>query len=142
MVVLEVDQNGSSNVHLELSGAEVCGALNWCWCVFDLTVPIAQIKSAKIANSFWEERRGARCPGTGIPGVIALGTGYYCSGKEFWAAYGTGQVISIEFNENTTSPYAKWIFSVSDENNAAFERLSNILKNRDGAASNQQELIS
>ena len=140
MVLLMVDSNGGNNVHLEFSGCEVCGAFNWCWCVFDLTVPIAEIKSVRLSNSFWDEKRGARCPGTGIPGVIALGTGYYCSGKDFWAVYGSGPVIAVEFKDGTTSPYAKWVFSATDENKSAYERLSTMLINRDGVA--QQEMVN
>jgi hypothetical protein len=44
----------------------------------------------------WPELRGFRAPGTGLPDVIAVGTGRGSFGKDFAAVHGTGPAVVVE----------------------------------------------
>jgi hypothetical protein len=50
-------------------------------------VPLAAVQSVRSVDDPWAELRGLRAPGTGIPGVIALGTLRGTFGKDFVAVY-------------------------------------------------------
>ena len=62
----------------------------------DLTVPRASVVSARVAEDVWSELRGVRAPGTGIPGVIAVGTRRGSFGKDFAAVHGKGGGVVVE----------------------------------------------
>jgi hypothetical protein len=59
-------------------------------------VPLSAIRDVRVTNSPFRELRGMRSPGTGIPGVIALGTWRYRGGKDFAALYRGGPALVIE----------------------------------------------
>jgi hypothetical protein len=50
-------------------------------------VPLSAVRSVRAVDDPWPELRGLRAPGTGIPGVIALGTRRGGFGKDFAAVY-------------------------------------------------------
>jgi len=54
----------------------------------DFTIPTECIVSDEHVVDGWESLHGWRCPGTGIPGVIMLGTMRYKGTKDFCAVYG------------------------------------------------------
>ena len=54
----------------------------------DFTIPAESIVSDEHVVDGWDSLHGWRCPGTGIPGVIMLGTMRYKGTKDFCAVYG------------------------------------------------------
>ena len=40
----------------------------------EVRVPLAAVRAVRTAGDGWPELRGIRAPGTGLPGVIAVGT--------------------------------------------------------------------
>ena len=62
----------------------------------DVRVPRAAVTNARVVLDPWTELRGIRAPGTGIPGVIALGTRLGRFGRDFAVVYGHRPGIVIE----------------------------------------------
>ncbi len=64
------------------------------------TIPWAQIINIAEVTDLWVQLRGIRAPGTGLPGVIMLGTTRYQGKKDYNAVYGhkPGFVISLSGN--------------------------------------------
>ena len=67
---------------LALSGREKVGALHG-----DIRVPLSAVQDVRVSAKPVRELRGLRAPGTGVPGLIALGTWRYRGGKDFVALY-------------------------------------------------------
>src|SRR3954471_21668978 len=59
-------------------------------------VPLSAIRDVRVTDNPFRELRGLRAPGTGIPGVIALGTWRYRGGKDFAALYRGGPAVVVE----------------------------------------------
>ena len=92
MACLVVD---GRNLVVRLSPMEKLGALHG-----SIRVPLDNITAVVASNAMWRELRGLRMPGTGLPGVIALGTWRYRGGKEFVAVYrSTGVVVTLAGSE-------------------------------------------
>jgi hypothetical protein len=51
-----------------------------------------------VSTTPFRDLRGIRAPGTGLPGVIALGTWRYRGGKDFAALYRGGPALVIELD--------------------------------------------
>jgi hypothetical protein len=61
--------------------------------------PVAAVETVRVSDDPWSELRGIRAPGTGWPGVIALGTRRYSGGRDFVAVYGRKQkAVVVECN--------------------------------------------
>jgi hypothetical protein len=71
-----------SDLLVSLSLLERIGALH-----ADLRVPLASVADVAASDCPWGLLRGIRAPGTGLPGVIALGTWRYRGGRDFAALY-------------------------------------------------------
>ena len=57
-------------LHVRLSALEKLGALRG-----DIMIPLRSVTAVRVSDNPWsEELRGIRAPGTGLPGVISLGT--------------------------------------------------------------------
>jgi hypothetical protein len=67
---------------LRLSSLEKAGALHG-----DLRIPLEAVESVVADQRPFRALRGIRAPGTGFPGLIALGTWRYRGGKDFAALY-------------------------------------------------------
>jgi hypothetical protein len=76
-------------VHLSL--LEQVGALRG-----DVRVPLAAVHDVRVSDNPWSQLRGVRAPGTGWPGVIALGTRRGRGVKDFTAVYGKGEGVVVE----------------------------------------------
>ncbi|HTW20184.1 MAG TPA: hypothetical protein VME70_08250 [Mycobacteriales bacterium] len=63
-----------------------------------IRVPRANVTSVRAVADPWAELRGLRAPGTGIPGVIALGTRRGGFGKDFAAVYGHRPGVVVELD--------------------------------------------
>ena len=104
MARLEVD--GDALV-VRLSGLERLGA-------FRLSEPSAQlsaIREVKTALDPWRELRGLRAPGTGFPGVIALGTRRGQGFRDFSAVYGRGPGVVVELDD---TPWSRFVVTTRD----------------------------
>jgi len=81
-------------LHVQLEKAEQLGALHG-----GLDIPLEHVASARTVADLWSELKGLRAPGTGIPGVIMLGTTRYDGKKDFCAVYKHRPGIVIELRD-------------------------------------------
>lgn len=89
MAEIEIE-NGEFTIHL--SPQEMVGALRKSAVV----VPLESITAVTRHERARDGIRGIRAPGTGLPGVIALGTWRHTSGKDFIAVYKNGPGYALE----------------------------------------------
>jgi hypothetical protein len=76
---------------VRLSAMEKLGALR-----SDVRVPMSAIVSCRVSTDPWSELRGVRAPGTGLPGVIALGTRRGGGIRDFSAVYRQTPAVVVE----------------------------------------------
>jgi hypothetical protein len=82
---------------VRLNPLEKLGALHG-----SVRVSLSNVTAVQPSNAVWRELCGLRMPGTGFPGVIALGTWRYRGGKDFVAVYrNAGLVITLADSEWT-----------------------------------------
>jgi len=74
-----------------LNDLEKAGALRG-----DVHVPFSAVRSVRVSTSPFVDLKGMRAPGTGIPGVIALGTWRGNGYKDFAALYRGGPAVVVE----------------------------------------------
>lgn len=80
-----------SDLVVRLNPLESVGALHR-----SVRVPLAGVVSVEPSEALWSRLRGLRAPGTGFPGVVALGTWRYSGGKDFAAVYrGRGVIVEL-----------------------------------------------
>jgi hypothetical protein len=103
--VATVRREGDELVVL-LNDIEKMGALR-----SHVRVPAAAVRSVRVSERPFRELRGIRAPGTGIPGVVALGTWRYRDGKDFVAVYRGGPALVVELDG---APFARLIVSSHD----------------------------
>ena len=77
----------------------------------DVRVPIRAVCDLRAIDDLWPELRGIRAPGTGMPGVIALGTRRGNGILDFAAVYGhrPGVVVDLE-----DAPFQRLVVSCRD----------------------------
>ncbi|HUY67477.1 MAG TPA: hypothetical protein VMV06_11715 [Acidimicrobiales bacterium] len=64
----------------------------------DIVVPMSSITTMRASEDVWSELRGIRAPGTGIPGIIAVGTRRGSFGKDFAVVHGKGSGVVVELS--------------------------------------------
>jgi hypothetical protein len=77
---------------VELSELEKVGALRG-----DVHAPLSAVRVVRVAEDPRPELRGMRAPGTGIPGVIALGS-RRGAGHDFVAVYHNRPAVVVELD--------------------------------------------
>jgi hypothetical protein len=82
----------------------------------DITVPLSSVKAVRVVDTAWAELRGIRAPGTGLPGVIAVGTRRGDFGRDFAAVHGRGPAVVVELDG---ARYAHLVATVSDAEGTA-----------------------
>jgi hypothetical protein len=82
----------------------------------DVHVPVAAVRAVRVVDDAWPELRGIRAPGTGIPGVIAVGTRRGSFGKDFAVVHGREMAVVIELEG---ASYARLIVTTPDAENVA-----------------------
>ena len=78
----------------------------------DVRVPLSAVRAAEADPEPWSALRGIRSPGTGIPGVIALGTRHYADGRDFAALRGRGPAVRVDLDGQ--AKFARLVVSVRD----------------------------
>lgn len=81
---------------VRLSLLEKLGAMHG-----DVHVPRSSVREVRVTSKPWNEVRGMRAPGTGVPGVIMLGTMRGMFGKDFCAVYRHQSAIVIELEDHS-----------------------------------------
>lgn len=61
-----------------------------------ITVPAAAVVDVRAVDDTWAELRGVRAPGTGLPGVVMVGTRRGSFGRDFAAVHGKGRGVVVE----------------------------------------------
>ena len=77
----------------------------------DLRTPLASVAAVRATDNPWAELRGIRAPGTGIPGVIAVGTRRGSFGRDFAVVHGKGPGVVVELADGS---YGRWVLTVDD----------------------------
>jgi hypothetical protein len=60
----------------------------------------------------WDELRGVRAPGTGIPRIISVGTRRGAFGKDFAVVHGAGPAVVVECNDQ--APYHRLVVTIAN----------------------------
>jgi hypothetical protein len=84
----------------------------------DARIPLNAVRSVRAVENPWKELRGIRSPGTGWPGVIALGTRRFGGGKDFVAVYGKGPGVVVDL---VGVDFARLVVSTRDAETVAAE---------------------
>jgi len=91
---------------VHLSSLEKLGALRG-----DVRVPLSTVRSAELEPHPFATLRGIRV-GTGIPGVIALGTRRFAHGQDFTAVVGGKPAVRVDLSQE--SSFSRLVVSVPD----------------------------
>jgi hypothetical protein len=84
----------------------------------DVRVPLAAVQAVRIVDDAWPELRGIRAPGTGIPGVIAVGTRRGSFGKDFAAVHGRERAVVVDL---AGADYGRLVVTTPDAESVAAE---------------------
>jgi len=84
----------------------------------DIRVPLSTVRSVRVVDDAWPELRGIRAPGTGIPGVIAVGTRRGSFGKDFAVVHGKEQAVVVELDG---AAYSRVVVTAPDAGSVAAE---------------------
>jgi hypothetical protein len=77
----------------------------------DVVVPRPSVATVRVTEDVWSELRGIRAPGTGIPGVIAVGTRRGSFGKDFVVVHGKGRGVVVELVDQ---PFSRLVLTTPD----------------------------
>jgi len=77
----------------------------------DIVVPLRAVSSVRAVGSAWPELLGFRAPGTGLPGVVAVGTRRGKFGKDFAAVHGQGPAVVVVLDG---APYDRLVATLDD----------------------------
>jgi hypothetical protein len=80
-------------------------------CHSDVSVKRSAVRDVRVVDSAWPELRGVRAPGTGIPGVVAVGTRRGGFGKDFAVVHGKGPAVVVELDGEK---YARLVVTADD----------------------------
>ncbi len=100
-----------SVLRVELRPVEVVGSFHGSF-----AVPVSAIRGVWVTDQPLAELRGIRAPGTGLPGVIMLGTWRYRGGKDFVALYARQPAIVVDLHD---AGFNRLLLSMPDPEYAA-----------------------
>jgi hypothetical protein len=101
----------SGNVVVKMSEFEKFEAFH-----ADVHVPLTAVRDVRVVEDAWPELRGIRAPGTGIPGVIAVGTRRGSFGKDFAVVHGKETAVVIDLDG---ASYSRLVVTTPDAENVA-----------------------
>ena len=84
----------------------------------DVRVPLAAVHAIRVVDDAWPELRGMRAPGTGIPGVIAVGTRRGRFGKDFAVVHGHERAVVVDLSG---AEYGRLVVTTPDAESVAAE---------------------
>lgn len=64
----------------------------------DVRVPLSAVTSARVVSDGWSQVRGIRAPGTGIPGMVMMGTLRGDFGKDFAVIRGHRPALVVDLH--------------------------------------------
>jgi hypothetical protein len=62
----------------------------------DIRVPASSVREVRATDDPWSELRGIRAPGTGVPGMVAIGTRRGSGHKDFAVVHGKAAAVVVE----------------------------------------------
>jgi hypothetical protein len=80
------------------------------------SAPRSAVRTVRVSDHPYRELRGIRAPGTGFPGVIALGTRRYRGGKDFVAVYGRSAAVVVDLDG---ARWGRFVVSCNDPGQVA-----------------------
>jgi len=83
----------AGSLAVRLSGLEKLGGMH-----SDIEVPLRLVRDVEVVTDPWTALRGIRAPGTGIPGVIALGTRLGSGTTDFTAVYHHTPAVVVQMS--------------------------------------------
>jgi hypothetical protein len=89
----------------------------------DVRVPLAAVQAVRVVDAAWPELRGIRAPGTGIPGVIAVGTRRGPFGKDFAVVHGQERAVVVDL---AGADYGRLVVTTPDAESVAAEIRRNL----------------
>jgi hypothetical protein len=98
---------------LDLSGLEKVEGFHG-----DIHVPVSAVRDIRCVQDPWSELRGIRAPGTGVPGVVAVGTRRGSDIKDFAVVHGSGPAIVVDL---AGAEYDRLVVTEDDAERAARE---------------------
>lgn len=96
---------------VRLSALEKLGALRG-----EVRVPRKAVREVRVVDRPWDELRGVRAPGVGIPRLIMLGLTRGRGGRQFAAVYGNRPALVVDLQG---VPLSRLILCVPDPQAAA-----------------------
>jgi hypothetical protein len=84
----------------------------------DIHLPLVAVRAVRAVDDAWSELRGIRAPGTGIPGVVAVGTRRGSFGKDFAVVHGRGPAVVVDLEG---ADYNRLIVTTPDAEDVAAE---------------------
>ncbi len=63
-----------------------------------IRVPVSTVRQVRSVDDPWSELRGIRAPGTGVPGVIAVGTRRGGGIRDFAVVHGQGSALVVDMD--------------------------------------------
>jgi hypothetical protein len=82
----------------------------------NIRVPVSSVRDVRCSDDPWSELRGIRAPGTGVPGVIAVGTRRGGGSRDFAAVHGQGPAVVVELEG---ADYGRFVVTEEDAESAA-----------------------
>jgi uncharacterized protein len=64
----------------------------------NIRVPLSAVRDIRSVDDPWGELRGLRAPGTGVPGVISVGTRRGGGVKDFVVVHGRGPAVVVDMD--------------------------------------------
>jgi len=90
----------------------------------DIEVPLSEVAGVHAEDDAWAALRDLRAPGTGIPGVLMVGTTRSKGTRDFCVVRGRGPAVVVEL---ASGGFARLVISDADAA-ATAERLSQALQ--------------
>lgn len=78
----------------------------------DVSAALGEVADVRVSAHPFGELRGIRAPGTGVPGIIALGTWRHRGGKDFVAIYRGRPAVVVELRPG--SEFERLIVAAED----------------------------